>query len=128
MLAVVLRLAGPWNFPAQGPAAFFKKDFPTREKPKQSADGIRARLPVRWPKWETGKTILFSLPSRPADKRTAREQVETLDEVPLRIQVNFLELTAAEIVSNLSVADGTVQEIKICNAIFCPLPRSPDHC
>jgi hypothetical protein len=38
---------------------------------RQSADGTKTRLPLRWPQWETGKTIAFLMPSRPVDTRTA---------------------------------------------------------
>jgi hypothetical protein len=37
----------------------------------QSADGEEARLPMRRPKQETGKTTMFSMPSCPANTRTA---------------------------------------------------------
>lgn len=40
----------------------------------QSADGGEARLPLRWPKRETGKTALFFMPSRSVDTRTARNE------------------------------------------------------
>jgi hypothetical protein len=39
---------------------------------RRSADGEGARLPFRWPRRETGKTFAFSMPSRPANIRTAQ--------------------------------------------------------
>ena len=38
---------------------------------RKAADGIGARLPLRWPKRETGKTASFLMPSRPVNTRTS---------------------------------------------------------
>jgi hypothetical protein len=35
------------------------------------ADGVRTRLPLRWPLRETGKIDVFPLPSRPVDTQPA---------------------------------------------------------
>ncbi len=38
---------------------------------RKAPDGIEARLPLRWPKRETGKTASFLMPSRPVNTRTS---------------------------------------------------------
>gem|GEM_PF-5281774 len=59
----------------------------------QSTDGEEARLPLRWPKQETGKTALFSIPSSPADTRTATYKLPETVKVPnLKIETTFVWL------------------------------------
>ena len=38
----------------------------------EAADGIQARLPMRWPKQETRKTAPFLVPSRPVNTKYLR--------------------------------------------------------
>lgn len=51
----------------------------------KSADGGKARLPLRWPQRETGKTTEFLIPSRPVDTRTAINKHNGVRKVPVRI-------------------------------------------